>query len=213
MKLKHFSVIFALIGICVLYCISLFSIPVVIELNKISEYEGKQITTEGIVTNYYSTRYGSQVLTIEDKNISVKVFTEGNIDVEYGDRIKVIGEVQKYNDDWQIIVNDKHSIFIINKWINISMPLWQLVQKPQQYQDLNVNVTGIVDTLHGNYFYLTDEDTKHSLIVFYNPYETEKIYPGQKVDVGGTFKFDIENFRYILTTSGKNHKIFIYPDD
>jgi len=208
MKLKHFSVIFSLVGISLLYFISLLSKPIVIDLVNLSEYEGKQITTEGIVTNYYSTKYGSQLITIEDYNASATVFSEIYAEVEYGDRIRVTGEVQKYNDEWEIIVNDKHSISVIKKWENISMPLWQIAQNPQRYDGLNVNVTGFVDSVYDDYFYLADENDEHFLFVFYNAYENEKIYPGQKVNLRGLFKFDTENFRYILTTDGENHAIF-----
>lgn len=207
MKLKYFSVLFAVIGICILYTISLFSKPAVVELIKLPEYEGKQITTQGIVKNYYSTKYGSQLITIVDNNASATVFTEEETIVEYGDKIRVTGEVQKYNDCWEIIVTDKHSIIIIQKWENISMPLWQIVQNPMRYEGLNVNVSGYIDSFYDDYFYLTDEEGKHSIIVFYTSYDSKTFHPGQKVNVAGLFKFDKENFRYVLTLCDRMHKI------
>jgi len=207
MRLKHFSLIFAVVGICLLYALSLFSKPAVIELSKLPEYEGKQITTQGIVKSYYSTKYGSQIIIIEDNNTSATVFSEEETIVEYGDKIRVTGEVQKYNDGWEIIVNDKHSITIIQKWENISMPLWQIVQNPGRYEGLNVNVSGYVDSLYDDYFHLIDEKGEYSLLVLYTPYQPDAVSPGQKVSVAGLFSFEKENFRYVLSICDKTHKI------
>ena len=207
LKLKHYSLLLAITGIAVLYFISLLSQPVLIELSELPDYEDKQVIVEGTVTEYHVTTYGSQLTTIKDKNNSATIFIETEIDVEYGDRIRATGKVQKYNDGWEIIVSNKKFIETIQKWQNISIPLWQLAQKPSNYQGLNVNVTGVVDSLYDNYLYLTDLDGAYSLIVFYNPYMYSSLYPGQTVIVEGKFDFDQETFRYALTLSEQNHKI------
>jgi len=207
MNIKYFSVIFSIAGITILYLISTLSQPALIELREIPDYEGKQVTTEGTVINHYSTKHGSQIITIEDDNITTTVFVEGGLDVEYGDKIRATGEVQKYNDGWEIIVNDERCITIIQKWKDRSIPLWQIAQGPTRYEGLNVNVTGYVDSLYDNYFNLVDAEDEHSLIVFYSSYDAETIYPGQKVNIAGLFKFDKENFRYILTICEEMHKI------
>jgi uncharacterized protein YdeI (BOF family) len=213
MKLKYFSVLFAVMGISALYAMSLFSKPAVVDLIKLPEYEGKQITTQGIVKNYYSTKYGTQLITIEEDNASAIVFSEVETSVEYGDKIRVTGEVQKYNDCWEIIVNDKHDLIIIQKWENISMPLWQIVQNPMRYEGLNVNVSGYIDSLYNDYFYLTDEEGKHTLLVFYNSYNSKMFHPGQKVNVAGLFNFDKEKLRYELTLCDRTHKITPYLEE
>ncbi len=207
LKLKHYSLLLAITGIVVLYFISLLSQPVLIELSELPDYEDKQVIVEGTVTEYHVTTYGSQLITIKDKNKSATIFIETEIDVEYGDRIRATGKVQKYNDGWEIIVSNKKFIENIHKWQNISIPLWQLAQKPSNYQGLNVNVTGVVDSLYDNYLYLTDLDGTYSLIVFYNPYMYNSLYPGQTVIVEGKFDFNQETFRYALTLSEQNHKI------
>ena len=74
MSIKYFSVIFSIAGITILYLISTLSQPAVIELCEIPDYEGKQVTTEGTVINHYSTKHGSQIITIEDNNITTTVF-------------------------------------------------------------------------------------------------------------------------------------------
>ena len=64
------------------------------------------------MTNYYQTKHGSQIITIEDKNTSITVFVEGNIVLEYGDKIQVTGAVQKYKDEWIA-----HKLLYIASWV------------------------------------------------------------------------------------------------
>ena len=197
MKLKYFSLLFSAVGIIILYILSLFSQPAYIGLNEIPNYDGKQISTEGIVTNYYRTKHGSQIITIEENNATATVFVEGAIDVEFGDRIKATGQVQKYKNDWEIIAEDLRSVKIIKKWQNISFPLWQLAERPPKYAGLNVNVTGFIETLTESSFYLVDVDEKHTLTVFFKNIDVN-IKPGHKVNILGRFDFDKTNFKYFL---------------
>lgn len=82
-----------------------------IELHEIPEYEGKQVIVEGIVTEHRITTYGGQIIEIKNldsENISKTiVFVEGETSVEYGDRIQATGTVQKYKDEWEIVVNNE----------------------------------------------------------------------------------------------------------
>ena len=197
MRLKHFSLLFSAVGILILYVISLFSQPAYIELNEISKYDGKQITTEGIVKKYYTTKHGSQMITIEENNSTATLFLEGEIDVEFGDRIKATGQVQKYKNTWELMIEDQRSVKILNKWQNISFPLWQLTENPSKYMGLNVNVTGFLETLTESSFFLVDIHEKHSLTVFFDNLEI-KVKPGQEINVLGRFDFDKNNFKYFL---------------
>jgi len=208
MKLKYFSLLFSIIGILFLYFLSKLTQPLPITLNQISDYEGKQVIVKGIVTYYSTSRFGTQQITVENNNFSVIVFLEGNFGVEFGDEIQAMGEVQKYKDNWELIVNNKQFIKILKKWNNISFPLWQLAGNPKRYLDINVNVTGYVEFISNANFYLVDLENKHSLLVIYKSFEDKTIYPGQKVNVCGKFTFDEKNFRYQLEIFDKNHGIF-----
>ena len=208
MKLKYFSLIFSIAGIVLLYFLSTLTQPVLIELHEIPEYEGKQVIVEGIVTEHHVTSYGSQIITIANDNVTTTVFVEEKTDVEYGDKIQVTGKVQKYKGDWEIVVSNVRFVNIIQKWQNITFPLWQLAENPTKYVGLNVNVTGRIDTVYDTYFYLVDSEEEHSIIVFYNPSEyNNSFYPGQKVHVAARFTFDEEDFRYKLEVSEEIHNI------
>jgi len=207
MQLKYFSLLFSIAGISLLYVLSILSQPTIIELRELPDYEGKQVIAEGNVTEYYATTYGGQIITIKDDDVTATVFVEGTIDIEYGDKIQATGTSQKYKEGWEIVVNNERFVTVLEKWQNISFPLWQLAGNPTKYDGLNVNVTGYVDVIYESYFYLVDETEEHSLIVFCKPSKYNVSYPGQKVNVAAQFAFDEEKFQYKLTLCEEIHSI------
>jgi DNA/RNA endonuclease YhcR with UshA esterase domain len=192
--------------------LSTLSQPALIELKDVSKYEEKSVIVEGIVTQNRLTNYGSQIITIESDNASATVFIEGKIEVEYGDKIQATGKVQKYKGDWEIVVDNENFVKVIQKWQNISIPLWQLSASPEKYEGLNVNVTGYIDTIYDTYFYLADPDGNYSIIVFCNP-SKYNVHSGQKVSVAAKFIFNKEEFRYRLDVSDETHGIFMAAGD
>jgi RecG-like helicase len=212
MILKHYSLIFSVVGILVLYFLLRTSQSTMISINEISKYEGKQVTIEGTVLEHHLTKYGSQIIEIENDNATTTVFIEGKIEIEFGDKIQVTGEIQKYEGEWEIVVNSINMVKIIEKWKNSSFPLWQLAENPNKYLGLNINVSGYIDYISNSYFYLSDFDRKYSLPVFYTLVENLTISPGQKISVYGQFLFDEENFRYKLELNQKIHRINIQEE-
>jgi len=207
MKLKYFSLFFSITGILLLYLISKLSQIPLIELNEMSDYEGKQVIIEGIVTEYQFSKQGNQIIQIKSDNSTAIIFVEGETDVEYGDKIRAVGEVQKYGTDWELIVNNINFVKTLKKWHNTSIPLWQLAESPSKYLNLNVNVTGHIESISNTYFYIVDLEKKHSLIVFYKLLKNITIVPGQEVIVLGKFSFDKEKFRYRIELSEEPHDI------
>ncbi len=208
MKLKQLSLIFAITGTIFLYFLATLSKPVAIELVEIPRYEGKKITTQGFVTEYFTTKYASQMITLKDENFTVIVYVEGVTDVEYGDKISVTGEIQKYREDWEIMVNDKKNLQIIEKWQNISLPLWVLAQKPICYLGLNVNVTGFIDIVYNSFFNLVDLKTNTSIPVYFEYYHGDNISSGTKVTIFAKFMFDEQQLRYKLVLCDEKHGVF-----
>jgi len=209
MKLKNTALLASIIGITVLYLLSIITKPPLIELENISDYDGKKITTEGIVSDYYTTSYGSQIITIQNNNISAKVFIDVEKDIEFGDKIQATGEVQKYKDDWEIIVENDKDVLVLEKWNNISSPIWQLSQNPTKYLNLNVNTTGFIDEIYDSYFYLLDMEDKKSLMVIYSNISKDILQTGNYVYVTGNFCFDENNLRYYLKIFDENHGIYL----
>lgn len=206
MKLKYFTILFSIMGIMLLYLLSIIVQPQIINIDEISKFEGKQIITQGFVKNYQSTKSGSQIIEIVNNNSTVKVFVEGITDVEYGDLIKVTGEVQKYKEEWEIVVSDTRLIEIFKKWSNISVPIWQLAKNPVRYVGTNVNVTGFIDDVYENYFYLADLEEEYSIIIFYDSLNVS-LFSGQKVYVLGSFLFNEKTFRYKIEINQEEHGV------
>ena len=208
MNLKHLSVLFSIAGILFLYFVSTLTQPILISLAEIPEYEDKQVIVLGSVADYQSTSYGSQIITIIGDNTSAYVFVEGNIEVDYGDTIQATGKVQKYNDDWEVVVNNERYVKVIKKWQNLSIPILQLAKNPTKYVGLNINVTGYVDMIYDSYFYLIDADGVHSLFVSCNPSAYDAVIPGEQVNAAGQFTYKKEEIRYTLILCKETHGIF-----
>ena len=88
-----------------------------IDLNETPNYDGKQVTVEGTVTEHRTTTYGGQIIEIKDLESSYKItiFVEEETPVEYGDKIQVTGKVQKYKGEWEIVVDNVRFVKILQK--------------------------------------------------------------------------------------------------
>lgn len=211
MEFKYFVIILSIACIIFLYFLSTLSKPIVIELNEIPNYEGKQVIVEGVVTEHRITTYGGQIIEIknlDNENVSeTMIFVERQTSVEYGDRIQVTGIVQKYKDEWEIVVNNEKHIKILQKWNNITFPLWQLAENPDKYVGTNVNVTGFINRIYDAYFYLIDSEEKYTVVVYFDPPKFYNFSQGAAVYVGARFVYDAETMRYVLSAKEETHRI------
>jgi uncharacterized protein YdeI (BOF family) len=212
MKMKHFTLMFSIIGILFLFFVSRMYQPPLIAINQMPNYQDKQVIIEGTVIEYHLTKYSSQIITIENNNATTTVFVEGMADIEFGDKIQVTGDVQKYKEGWEIVVNNVNQVKILEKWSNISIPLWQLADNPLKYINLNIQVNGYIDSISNSYFYLTDLEKNHFLPVFYELEKNVTISPGQKICIQGKFSFDKENLRYKIEIIEEIHGITLLGD-
>ena len=207
MKLKYFSLLFSFFGILFLYFLSKISQPILIEIAEMEKYDGREVTVRGIIKEYNVNRFGNQIITIFDKNQTAEIYIEGITDVEYGDKIQVTGTVEKYQKKIEIVVSDTRQVKLLKKWQNITIPLRQIAQNPTRYIGLNVNVSGFVEFISNDNFYIVDLENKHSILVEYLNYRDVTIYPGQRINVFGKFSFDEKNFRYKLKVFEEIHRI------
>jgi len=215
-ELKHFVIILSILCILILYFLSTISQPQKIEISQLPNFEGKQVIIQGTVTEQHITTYGGHLINIknlEDKNNSeAVVYVEEQTDVEYGDIIEASGQVQRYNEEWEIVVNNARLVKIIQKWDNITFPLWQLAENPEKYVGLNINISGIVDRDYESYFYLLDEEDKYSIIIYYNSEIMQNFSQGNNVQVTGQFQYDKEKMQYKIAVEEKNHNIQIIKE-
>jgi cytochrome c-type biogenesis protein CcmE len=211
MKFKYLIILIAIASLVALYFLSLVSHPSLISLSTLPTFNGQQVIVQGVVTEYRTTTYGSQIITIRDlenNTHSVALYIEGEVSVEYGDTVQAIGEVQQYNEQWEISVNNPQFVTILQKRNNQSFPLWQLAENPDKYLGTNVNVTGIVTQKHESSFSLTDSDGKYSIDVSYDSSCPHQFSKNDSVAVAGRFLYEPKTFQFVLKVTESNHGIW-----
>jgi hypothetical protein len=211
MKFKYLIIIIAIASLIVLYVVSMLSQPVLISLSELEAYNEQQVIVQGVVTDYRTTAYGSQLVTIRDTENttnSVILYIEGEIFVEYGDIIQATGEVQQYKEQWEVSVNNPSFVTILQKWGTQSTPLWQLAENPERYLGTNVNVTGTVTQKHASSFTLADPAGKYSIDVSYDASFPHQFSKDDSVAVAGRFLYEPTTLHYVLKTMESSHGIW-----
>jgi cytochrome c-type biogenesis protein CcmE len=211
MKFKYLIILIAIGSLVALYFLSLISQPVLVPLSLLQTYNGQQVIVQGVVTDYRTITYGSQLITIRETQNSTKsvvLYIEGEIPIEYGDTIQATGEVQQYKNQWEIVVNNPQLIVILQKWHDLSFPLWQLALHPENYLDTTVNVTGIATQLFDSSFTLTSMDGKYSIEVAYQSSCPHQFLKGDTVAVGARFIYDATTCRFFLKATEATHGIW-----
>jgi len=210
MKFKYLVILVAIVSLFALYGVSLVSHPVQISLSALSEYNGQKVIIQGMVTDYRTTAFGSQLITLRDsnnENNSAVVYLEGEISVEFGDIIQVIGEVQHYKDQWEVTVSNSQFITIVQNWGSQAYPLWQLAEHPEKYRNTNVNVTGIITQKQTSSFILTDPTEKYFIDVSYDTSHVSHFSNGDAVAVAGRFVYNPSLLRFVIQVTNNNHRI------
>ena len=211
MKFKYLIIFITVGSLFALYLLSLFSQPILVPLSVLSSYNGQQVIVQGIVTDYRTTTYGSQLITIretQNSTHSVVLYFEGELTVEYGDTIQATGEVQQYKNQWEVVVNSPQLIVVLQKWHIVSFPLWQLALHPENYLDTTVNVTGIASQKDTSSLTLTSSDGKYCIGVAYHSSCPHQFSKGDTVAVGARFLYDPTTCRFFLKATEETHGIW-----
>lgn len=106
-----------------------------------------------------------------------------------------------------MVVDDIRQITILQKWSNITIPLWQIAEKPSRYLNLNINTSGIIERDYGSYFYLIDSEGQYSIVVYYDPSVFFNFSEGDEVYVGARFVYDTATLRYVFMTDEETHTL------
>ena len=209
MEMKHLSILFSAIGTVLLFFISLLAKPVYVDLSEISKYNGKEIITEGIVVDKHETKYRNTILflvkTFSDNN-TVTTFVEEQVkNIEYGDRIRLQGEVRKYKGDFEIYVSRAREIEIIEKWNSRIIPLRILAETPWRYQDINLKVLCKIERIYHSYLVLKDVKENQKIILFCDLGKmNETLQEGDIVYANAKIKYNPVDFNYFLETIDNN---------
>jgi hypothetical protein len=207
MNIKYITLLISILGVIVLYILSLYAQPPVVVLSELPDFEGKIVTTQGTITTYRQTDYGNQIITIRDNNTTATVFASTPLIIRSGDLIQATGSVEQYQDTWEILLNDPQSFQILKIWNETTTPLGEIAQKPISFQDQNLNVTGYIDALYESYFYFTDAKADYTIPVFFKQSYNTSLYKGEKVILTAYFSYDPTQLRYIFTLTEPYHTI------
>ena len=117
-KLLYTALVVSIAGLILLtYAANLLE-PGVVEIGKIdSDCLYKNIHIRGDIVDLKKFNGGSVLLTVDDKTGTIGVFLSykaaNNIKVDTGQKVDVIGTVEFYEDELEIVINDRKHITVI----------------------------------------------------------------------------------------------------
>lgn len=211
MKFKYIVVFLSILSLVMLYGVSQISQPEHVSLSTLSNYEGQKVIVQGVVTTYRSTNFGSQLITLRDSDneftTAVLYIEEGDVFVEFGDTIQAIGQVQRYKDQWEVVIRNPQLITVVQKWNNTSFPLWQLAEHPTRYLESNINITGIITKKQQSTFVLSDPAETYTLDVTCSVSDSDLLSNGDAVAITGRFIYEPHTLRFLIQLTEPTHRI------
>ncbi len=216
-------IIFSLLGVCILYGISLTSFvePSYVPLEEVAvgTHEGAFVRTRGVITDFSVTRYGNILMEIEGNGTELLIYVDSanamkkQLNLSYGDVIEVQGRVQLYKSRsrYELVASGGGTIKKLSyenaSNSNVSF-VSQIATHPEEYEGIRISVVGYADNVYKRVFYLGDEKGKYLLRV---KVETEArakpdgcsipvsaLQKGDKIIADGVFEYDPKNMRYEL---------------
>lgn len=198
-------VIFSVLGIGMLYGISLLVVPPLVPLDEIPRHEGSSVRTRGIVTDVSGTEYGHVLVGLTANQTALLLFVTPSDELGilknlcYGDEVVVGGRVQVYRGEYELIVSER-AIVKVNASADQIVFLPQLATEPKKFEGARIRVVGSVEDLYTSVFYLADGTGTYQLRV--KPRSgtplISKLQEGERIVVDGVFSYDSTELRYEL---------------
>ncbi|PKK86536.1 MAG: hypothetical protein CVT48_00635 [Thermoplasmata archaeon HGW-Thermoplasmata-1] len=199
-KFKHVVPFASLFLIGILYVLSLFSHPAYIGIGEVGDYEGRTVVVNGMLTGMVPLESGAGILSVRDTNDSslrITLFVQkmpGHL--SYGDLLSATGKVERYENEWEIIVDSASDIIVTGNSGDNFTKLWQLSQDPARFSGIMVNVPAELYNPHSTYFYLKDGGFKLKVLC---PADfAGNFTSGESIAVAGIFSYDPDNLAYYL---------------
>lgn len=153
MRREGASAIFAISSLSILFILSNMVSPEKISLTELRNYEGDIVVVEGIVKDIYPTSGGNTVLILVDESGEGKVFAYGKREIFIGDKIEVIGRVQRYREEFEVIADRISKL----ESKTVEVKIWQLAEDPEKFLNRYVNVTGKVREIKRDFVEIEDD--------------------------------------------------------
>lgn len=208
-KIGKIVFVFSLLGVCVLYWISLFLTPPFVPLDEIALYEGAVVRTQGVVTDFSVTASGNVLMRLEGNQTGLLLFVESADDnqellkLSYGDEIEVEGRVQVYQGDYELVCAADGIKKLTQQGSDIFF-VAQIAEQPEEYEGRRIRVAGYAEDVYTRVFYLRDETGAYRMRV--KPMAADssisELQEGERVLAEGVISYDAENMRYELNLIG-----------
>ncbi|MDI6810829.1 MAG: hypothetical protein QMD80_04015 [archaeon] len=203
-KTAKIVIIFSLLGVCILYGISLFVKPPFVPLDVVALHEGSVIRTAGVITDFSITKSGNVLMVIEGNQTELLLFVtsgaenEELLNLSYGDEIEVEGRVEVYRGEYELVVSG-NAVKKVTRGSNISF-VSQIAVHPEEYEGRKLQVAGYADDVYKRVFYLRDETGNYRLRVklMATDMPISELQEGDKIIAEGVFSYDAKNMRYEL---------------
>jgi hypothetical protein len=197
-------IIFSLLGVCILYGISVFVTSPFVPLDEVALHEGSVIRTAGVITDFSITESGNVLMKIEGNQTELPVFVtsgaenEELLNLSYGDEIEVEGRVEVYEGEYELVVSG-NAIKKMTPGSTISF-VSQIAVHPEEYEGRKLQVVGYAEDVYQRVFYLRDETGDYHLRVKLMTTDTpiSELHEGDKIIAEGVFSYDAQNMRYEL---------------
>lgn len=203
-KIGKIVIIFSLLGVCILYGISVFVTPPFVPLDEVALHEGSVIRTRGVITDFSITESGNVLMNIEGNKTELPIFVtsgaenEELLNLSYGDEIEVEGRVEVYQGEYELVVSG-NAIKKVTQGSNISF-VSQIAVHPEEYEGRKLQVAGYAEDVYQRVFYLRDESSTYHLRVklMATDISISELQEGDKIIAEGVFSYDAKNMRYEL---------------
>ncbi len=204
-------IIFSLVGVGILYSLSVFVTPPFVPLDEVALQEGSVIRTRGVITDFSITKSGNVLMKIEGNQTKLPIFVTSwaergrLLNLSYGDEIEVEGRVEIYRGEYELVVSG-NAMKKVMPGSNISF-VSQIGMHPEEYEGRRIQVVGYADEIYKRVFYLRDERGEYRLRVKLMATDMPilELQKGDKIIADGVFSYDAKNMRYELNLVAFRH--------
>ncbi|MBN1455183.1 MAG: hypothetical protein JW945_02870 [Methanomicrobia archaeon] len=196
---------FSVLGIGMLYGVSLLMVPPLVPLDEIPRYEGLNVRTRGLVTDVSETETGCVLVRLAANKTSLLLFVTPSDqpgivrELSYGDEVVAEGRVQVYRGEYELVTAEG-AITPANPSANRIVFMPQLASDPKQFEGERIRVAGTIDERYTSVLYLADTTGTYRLRV--KPGRgaiiISELQKGEKIVAEGVLSYDPTELRYEL---------------
>ncbi|RZN36859.1 MAG: hypothetical protein EFT35_07580 [Methanophagales archaeon ANME-1-THS] len=204
---------FSLVGIAILYTLSVVVNPPLVPLDEVALHEGTVIRTRGVLTAFSLTESGNVVMKIEGNGTELLIFVNSKVagskevlNLSYGDELELEGTVEVYRGEYELVVSE-NAIKKLTSGSTISF-VAQIAMDPEAYKGRKIQVAGYVEEIYQRVFYLRDETGTYHLRVKLADTHMPPIsglQEGALIIAEGVLAYDARTMRYELNLVAWKH--------